>query len=84
METIIAAAITGCITLIGVIVANNKQSAVMEEQIKSVKQDVTELSARVEKHNGVIERVFVLEQQPKSCEEKFKTLFNDLERLEKQ
>lgn len=82
MEAIIAACITGAVTLIGVVVANGKQSAVMAERIESVKKDVSDLSAHVEKHNGVIERVFKLEQQPRQCDEKFKTLFNGIERLE--
>ena len=43
MEAIIAACITGVVTLIGVIVANNKQSAVMAERIESVKKDVVDL-----------------------------------------
>lgn len=82
IEAIIAACITGVVTLIGVVVANNKQSAVMAERIESVKKDVVDLSAHVEKHNGVIERVFKLEQQPKQCEEKFKMLSSIIERLE--
>lgn len=82
MEAIVAACITGMVTLIGVIVANSKQSAVMAERIESLKKDVVDLSAHVEKHNGVIERVYKLEQQPKQCDEKFKTLFNSIDRLE--
>nr|DAM34113.1 MAG TPA: hypothetical protein [Caudoviricetes sp.] len=54
----------------------------MAERIESLKKDVVDLSAHVEKHNGVIERVFKLEQQPKQCDEKFKTLFNSIDRLE--
>lgn len=77
MEAIAVAIITGGLTLIGVVVANNRQSAVMAEKIET-------LSRRVEKHNGVIERVYDLEAEQRGCEEKFKTLFNDLERLEKQ
>ncbi len=77
MEAIVVAIITGGLTLIGVVVANNRQSAVMAEKIET-------LSRRVERHNGVIERVYDLEAEQRGCEEKFKTLFNDLERLEKQ
>ncbi len=77
MEAIVVAIITGGLTLIGVVVANNRQSAVMAEKIET-------LSRRVEKHNGVIERVYDLEAEQRGCQEKFKTLFNDLERLEKQ
>lgn len=76
MEAIIAAIVTGGVTILGVILANNRQSAVMAEKIET-------LSRRVEKHNNVIERVYDLEAEQHGCEEKFKTLFNDIERLEK-
>ena len=55
MESIIAAAITGVLTLLGVIASNSKSRAVTECKID-------ELSARVEKHNHVIERQFQIEQ----------------------
>ncbi len=75
MESIAVAIITGSVTLLGVVLANNRQSAVMAEKIDT-------LSKRVEKHNSVVERVYKLEAQPRECEEKFKTLFNGIERLE--
>lgn len=55
MESIIVACITGVVTLIGVILSNSKSRAVME-----VKLDA--LTKKVEKHNQVLERTFVLEQ----------------------
>ena len=55
MESIIVACITGVVTLIGVIVSNSKSRAVME-----VKLDA--LTAKVEKHNPVLERTYRLEQ----------------------
>lgn len=55
MESIIVACITGVVTLIGVILSNSKSRAVME-----VKLDV--LTKKVEKHNQVLERTYVLEQ----------------------
>ncbi|MRX82266.1 hypothetical protein [Eggerthella guodeyinii] len=76
MEAIIVALITGGVTVLGVVIANGKQSAVMGEKIEA-------LSERVEKHNNVIERVYKLEEQPRACAEKFKTLFSDIERLER-
>lgn len=75
MESIVAAIVTGAVTLLGVVLANNRQSAVMAEKIDT-------LSKRVEKHNSVVERVYKLEAQPQACEEKFKTIFNDIGRLE--
>ena len=55
MESIIVACITGVVTLIGVILSNSKSRAVME-----VKLDA--LTRKVEKHNQVLERTYVLEQ----------------------
>lgn len=55
MESIIVACITSVVTLIGVILSNSKSRAVME-----VKLDA--LTKKVEKHNQVLERTYVLEQ----------------------
>ena len=55
MESIIVACITGVVTLIGVILSNSKSRAVME-----VKLDA--LTAKVEKHNQLIERTYRLEE----------------------
>ena len=54
MESIIAAAITGVLTLVGVLASNSRSRAVTECKID-------ELSSRVEKHNRMIERVYALE-----------------------
>ncbi len=55
MESVIAAAVTGALTLIGVLISNSRSQAVIE-----VKLD--ELSSRVDKHNNMIERTYRLEQ----------------------
>ena len=55
MESIVVAAITGVVTLVGVLLSNSKSRAVMECKID-------ELSARVEKHNSMIERQYQIEQ----------------------
>lgn len=55
MESIIVACVTGVVALIGVILSNSKSRAVME-----VKLDA--LTEKVEKHNQVLERTYVLEQ----------------------
>lgn len=55
MESIIAALVTGVLTLVGVIVSNSKNRAVMEEKIDA-------LTERVEKHNCLIERTYLLER----------------------
>ena len=55
METIIAAVITGAITLIGVLIANSKTQAVMETK-------VDELTREVREHNNFAKRVPLLEK----------------------
>ena len=55
MESVIAAAVTGALTLVGVPISNSRSQAVIE-----VKLD--ELSSRVDKHNNTIERTYRLEQ----------------------
>ena len=55
MESIIVARSTGVVTLVGVILSNSKSQAVME-----VKPGA--LTAKVEKHNQVLERTYRLEQ----------------------
>lgn len=54
-------------TLAGSYFSNNKTTAVMQEQIKDVKGDITTLSTRVDKHNNLIERMVVVEESTKSA-----------------
>ena len=67
IESIIVACITGVVTLVGVILSNSKSRAVME-----VKLDA--LTAKVEKHNQLIERTYRLEDG-------LSVLRNDIETL---
>ena len=55
MESIVVAIVTGVVTLVGVILSNSKSQAVM-----AVKLDA--LTAKVEKHNQVLERTYALEK----------------------
>ena len=55
MESIIAATVTGVLTLLGVLASNSRSRAVMETKID-------ELTRRVEMHNRMVERTFLLEQ----------------------
>ena len=54
-------------TLAGSYFSNNKNTAVMQEQVKDLKEDITVLSNRVDKHNNLIERMEVVEQSCKSA-----------------
>ena len=55
MESVFAAAITGVLTLMGVLVSNSRSRAVMEIKIDALAEKVT-------KHNELIERTYRLEQ----------------------
>lgn len=57
-DTIITALITGGLTLIGVLVSNNKTQAVMETR-------VDELTREVREHNNFARRMPVVEEQIK-------------------
>lgn len=67
METIIAAVITGGITLLGVLIANGKTQAVM--QVK-----VDELTREVREHNNFAKRMPVVETQLKTLQNEVETL----------
>ena len=58
MDTIIASAITGCITLVGVLIANGRAQAIMETK-------VDELTREVREHNHFARRMPVVEEQIK-------------------
>ena len=57
-ETIIVAIITGGLTLMGVLIANNKPQAVMETKLE-------ELAREVREHNNYARRMPVVEEQIK-------------------
>ena len=58
METIVAAIITGVVTLAGVLIANSKSQAVTDVKIE-------ELTREVRKHNSFAEKIPVIEEQIK-------------------
>ena len=58
MEAILASIIGGAITLLGVLISNNKSQAVMETK-------VDELTREVREHNNFARRMPVVEEQIK-------------------
>ena len=71
METeIIVAALALVGTLAGSYFSNNKNTAVMDEKIKDIKEDIQTLSGRVSKHNNLVERMAVVEQKIKNLEDR--------------
>jgi outer membrane murein-binding lipoprotein Lpp len=75
MGSIIAAAVTGVLTLIGVLVSNSRSRAVMEVKID-------QLSSRVEKHNQMIERTYALDARCKVIESELSGLSKQVEKGE--
>jgi len=71
MDASISAIIVAGMALVGNLVgswmASNKSSAVMQEQIRDIKEDISVLSNRVDKHNGLVERMALVEASTKSA-----------------
>lgn len=67
MEGILAAAITGILALIGVIVSNHTANEKIVEALNTsqavTNEKIDALEKKVEKHNQVVERVYRLEGQ---------------------
>lgn len=77
MSTEIIVALLALIgTLAGSYFANNKNQAVMDEKIKDIKEDISVLSDRVNKHNNLIERMAIVEDRMNHIEK-------DIDKLKK-
>ena len=70
-EAIICAIVTGGLTLLVVIVANNKTQAVMETKI-------AELTREVREHNNFAKRMPVVEEQIKVINHRLQDLEQDM------
>lgn len=78
--TVIAAAISGVVTLV-VCMVNNHYQASSTRSLIEYKLD--ELTKRVDLHNGVIERVYSLEKSRDVFEEKLRVANHRIDDLEK-
>ena len=76
MESVLAAIITGGVTLLGVLIANGKSQAVTETKLD-------ELTREVREHNGFVRRMPVVEEQIKVINHRIEDL-EDISRLVKQ
>lgn len=70
-ETVLAAAITGALTLLGVLISNGRSQAVTETRLE-------ELTREVREHNNFARRMPVVEEQIKVINHRI----DDLERAE--
>ena len=76
MNEVIAAVITGIITLTGVLIANGKSQAVTDTKLD-------ELTREVREHNALISRVPVLEEQLKVANRRITDLEREVQYLRK-
>lgn len=74
MNEVIAAVITGIITLTGVLIANGKSQAVTDTKLD-------ELTREVREHNTLITRVPVLEEQLKVANHRIEDLESEVQFL---
>lgn len=74
VESIIAAAVSGAVTLIGVLIANSKSQAVTDTKLE-------ELTREVREHNHFAQLVPVLEEKMKVADHRIGDLENKLENL---
>lgn len=77
LESIIAAALSGVVTLIGVLVANSKSQAVTDTKLE-------ELTREVRAHNNFAQRVPVLEEKMKVTDHRINDLEQTTDRLRTQ
>ena len=68
MESVVAAVVTGVLTLIGVLASNSRSRAVMEYKLD-------QLASKVEAHNKVVERTYALESRCSVIENELVTLY---------
>ena len=76
METIIAAVLSGALTLVGVLIANSKSQAVTDTKLE-------ELTREVRAHNNFAQRVPVLEEKMKVTEHRISDLEAETQELER-
>ena len=61
MNTIITSLLTFLCTLITCIFTQNKTIGIIEERIKNINNKLNDLTENVEKHNNIIERLYIVE-----------------------
>ena len=70
MNDIVASLLTavagGVPAVVAVILSNRSHDKVIDERMKNMTDRISELSARVEKHNNLVERMAIVEQTVKA------------------
>ena len=77
VESIVAAIVSGAVTLVGVLIANSKSQAVTDTKLE-------ELTREVRAHNNFAQRVPVLEEKLKVADHRINDLEQTTDRLRTQ
>lgn len=89
MDNLTATLLTSCIpsaiTLVGVIYTSKKNSEKTLDSVRTeialIKKDISVLTEKVDKHNSVIDRTYVLETTSKILDERQKEIKEDVNAL---
>ena len=87
ISAVLVAVITSIATVLSSKSSNDRTQAVLDERLNNYHQSVTaqveELSSRVEKHNGLIERMVIQEMNTEAQWKRIDELHEDVELLKK-
>ena len=75
MDTIISACISACVTLIVCLISNRSQQ---EKTRALMEYKLEELTKKVEKHNSVVERTYILEEKMKVANHRIEDLEKEI------
>ena len=75
-ESIIVAIITGILTLVGVLISNNRSDAIQNERIDQLREEV-------KKHNSLVDRMYKAEETIAIHEAELKRVNRRLDVVEK-
>lgn len=67
MASLLTAVAGGVPAVIAVVLSNRSHDKVIDERMKNMNDRIAELSARVEKHNNLVERMALVEASTKSA-----------------
>lgn len=74
MASLLTAIAGGVPAVIAVILSNRSHDKVIDERMKNMNDRIAELSARVEKHNNLVERMALVEASTKSAHKRLDDL----------
>lgn len=83
VASIVAALITGTVTVFGVILSNSKTQAVIEQRIDVLERSYNELKEQVKEDHELKERIAVVEQSLKAIWRRIDEHAGDIEELKK-